>query len=508
MHRIPARHRWLGFCWIAVLAVFTVAAAPAGKKDLVVLQAADVQKFDPHMSTSEPDTKITFNIFDNLAMRDDDLQVKPALATEWKRLSNTVWEFKLRPGVKFHNGEPLTAETVRFSLARTIPSGDPAVITRTTFTTFERIEVADPSTVRIVTKVPDPFVPDRLAMYGGQIIPKQYFEKVGAAEFNAKPVGTGPLKFVEWIKDDHASFEAVKDWWGGKLDFEKVLFRPVPEPAARIAALLKGEADIITKLPPDDVERVNKSANAKVAGVFYSGFYVLNSNYERPFPMNSKLVHQALSLAIDREAIVKELWRGQGVVPNGVYPKGNMAYDANLPPLPYDPAKAKDLLRQAGYKNEEIVIETTDGYVANDKQMGEAIVTMWKDVGVNAKLEVIEYSVRAQKYRARSFKGFFWTDPTDIFNDPAGQVWRLAGPGAPSAYLRIPEWEAIMQQAVVTFDPVKRRHMYLEAQKFFMDHLMWIPVIQPIESYGVQKFIDWKPRGNQILRVDRVRLVR
>jgi peptide/nickel transport system substrate-binding protein len=228
---------------ILILALLCCAAAPAGKRDLIVLQAADVQKFDPHMSTSEPDTKITFNIFDNLVMRDDDLQVKPALATEWKRLNNTTWEFKIRPGIKFHNGEPLTAETVRFSLSRTLPSGDPAIITRTTFTTFDRVEVADPSTVRIITKAPDPFVLDRLAMYGGQIIPKQYFEKVGAAEFNAKPVGTGPLKLLEWAKDDHSNFEVVKDWWGGRLDFDKVTFRPVPEPAARIAALLKGEAD-------------------------------------------------------------------------------------------------------------------------------------------------------------------------------------------------------------------------------------------------------------------------
>ena len=483
-------------------------SAPAGKKDLTIVQGVDVAKFDPHMSTSEPDIKVTFNIFDNLVMRDDDLQLKPALATEWKQVNDTTWQFKLRQGVKFHNGEDFNADVVKFSLGRTIPSGDPNVVTRTTFATVDRIDVVDPFTVNIITKTPDPFIADRAAMYGGQIIPMKYFQQVGADGFNAKPVGTGPLKFVEWVKDDHAKFDVYKEWWGGKLDFETVTFKPMSEPAARVAALLKGEADIITKLPPDDVARVNQSPNAMAVGVPYAGLYVLCGNYLQPFPMNNKLVHQALSLAIDRQSIVKDIWRGQGEVPSGIYPRGDFAFDPSLPPLPYDVAKAKQLLQQSGYKGEEIWIETTDGYVASDKQMAESIVTMWKDAGFNAKMEVIEYSVRAQKYRDKSFKGFYWSDPTDIYNDPVGMVWRLTGPGGPQDYLRVPEFDKIMQEATATSDATKRKQMYLDAQKVFMEYQLWTPIIQPTESYGVQRFIDWKPRGNQVTRVDKMKFIK
>ena len=482
--------------------------APASKRDLVVVQGVDVQKFDPMMSTTEPDIKISFNVFDNLVMRDDDLQLKPSLATEWKQIDDKTWQFKLRQGVKFHNGEDFNADTVKFSLDRTSPAGDPNVVTRTTFSTVDHIDVVDPYTVNIVTNALDPFIPDRLAMYGGQQIPKKYFQQVGADGFNAKPVGTGPLKFVEWVKDDHAAFDVNKDWWGGKLDFDKVTFKPISEPSARVASLLKGEADIITKLPPDNVDQVNKSANAMAVGVPYAGLYVLAANYKQPFPMNNNLVHQGLSLAIDRNAIVKDLWRGQGLVPNGIYPKGDFAYDASIPPMPYDPAKAKDLLKQAGYKGEPINIESTNGLIANDKQMAEAITTMWKDVGVNAQMEVIEYSVRAQKYRDKSFKGFYWSDPTDIYNDPAGMVWRLAGPNGPQNYIDIPEFVNTMQQAVVTTDAAKRKQMYLDAQKIFMQYQPWDPIIQPTESYGAQRFIDWLPRGNQVFRVDKVKIRR
>lgn len=484
------------------------ATAPASKRDLVVVQGVDVQQFDPMMSTSEPDIKISFNVFDNLVMRDDDLQLKPSLATEWKQLDDKTWQFKLRQGVKFHNGEDFNADTVKFSLTRTSPAGDPNVVTRTTFATVDRIDVVDPYTVNIVTKVIDPFIPDRLAMYGGQQIPKKYFEQVGDKGFNAKPVGTGPLKFVEWVKDDHATFEVNKDWWGGKLDFDKVTFKPISEPSARVASLLKGEADIITKLPPDDVARVNSSPNAVAAGVPYAGLYVLAGNYKQPFPMDNKLVHQALSLAIDRNSIVKNLWRGQGEVPSGIYPRGDFAFDPSLPPMPYDPAKAKELLKQANYKGEPIYIESTNGYVASDKQMAEAITTMWKDIGVNVQLEIIEYSVRGQKYRDKSFKGFYWSDPTDIYNDPVGMVWRLTGPNGPQDYLRIPEFDKIMEQAVVTVDPAKRKQMYLDAQKIYMEYQPWTPIIQPTETYGVQRFIDWKPRGNQVFRVDKVKIRR
>lgn len=489
-------------------------AAPAGKKELILLQGSDTQGFDPHKSNYNPDVVMTVNLYDMLLDWGQDGKLKPALATEWKNVNDKTWQFKLRKGVKFHNGEPLTAETVEFSLDRTGPNGDPKAVTRNQFTTVDKIEVVDEYTVNVITKVPDPLLPARLASWGGQIIPKQYFEKVGTDEFNRKPVGTGPLKFVEWVKDDHATFEANKEWWGGKIDFEKVTFKPVPEAAARVAALLKGEADIITFLSPDDAERVKKSDNATVASAFYNGLYTINTNVGRgsqpsPFPLDNKYFRQALSLAIDRQAIVKELWRGQAVVPNGVYPKTDWCWDPNLPPLEYNPAKAKELLQKAGYKGEEVVLEGTIGYLTNEKEMSEAIVSMWREVGINAKLEMIEFSVRAQKNREKKFKGMWWGNPTSTMNDPDGMVYRLTQKGTPQDYLRIPEWDKLMEEARVTLDQAKRKELYDKAHKIYLEeHMQWIPVLQPYDLYGIQKFIDWQPRGSGDFFIEEVKLMR
>ena len=266
-------------------------------------------------------------------------------------------------------------------------------------------------TLVIHTKKPDPLLPGRLAFYGGQIVPKKYVESVGNDGFNAKPVGTGPVRFVSWVKDDKAVFDANPDYWGGKIEVDRWIMRPIPETAPRVAAVLKGEVDIITQLPPDQGERVNGNASTKVQGALYAGLYVLAVNSKRP-PLDNPLVKQALSLAIDREAIVKELWRGRGIVPSGPIAKGDNHFDASLPPLAFNPKEARERLKKAGYKGEEIFIETTVAYVAQDKAMSEAIAAMWKDVGVNVKVEVIEYSVRAQKNREKSFKGVFWSDPT------------------------------------------------------------------------------------------------
>src|SRR5204862_7401799 len=143
--------------------------------------------------------------------------------------------------------------------------------------------------------------------------------------------------------------------------------------------------------PADQEERVRGNASTKVAGALYAGLYVLAVNSKRP-PLDNPLVKQALSLAVDRQAIVKELWRGRGIVPSGPIAKGDNHFDATLPPLAYDPREARERLKKGGYKGEEIVIETTVGYTANDKPMSEAIHGMWRDVGINAKVEVVEYS--------------------------------------------------------------------------------------------------------------------
>ncbi len=473
-------------------------AQTTGKNTLLVGQSSDVSKLDPQMSTTVNDIAVTFNLFDNLLTRRRDGKLYASLATEWKLVNPTTWQFKLRPNVKFHNGDRLTSADVKFTYER---SYDPnaKVITKSVLNTIERIETPDPLTVVIVTKQPDPLLAARTAFYAGQIMPKDYFTKVKDDEFNAKPVGTGPVRFTSWVKDDRMILDANADYWGGKLAVNQIIFRPLPELSARIAALLKGEVDIITKIPPDQVERIAKAPTTKIEGVLYGGLYCLSVASQKP-PMDNKALRQAMSLAIDRETIVKELWRGQAAVPNSLVVKGDAHHDPTLPPLKYDPTQAKQLLKEANYKGEELTLETPIGFMVMDKEMSEVVTSMWKDVGINAKLEQLEYSVYQQKIREKSFKGLRWTDPTSAYNDPDGMMWRHLAPGGPNAYwFRNPRFDELGSAARYSVDEKFRAEAYKEMARLELEFLPLIPVIQPMELYGLQKYVDWKPYANQTM---------
>src|SRR3989441_6955893 len=247
------------------------------KRELVVAQGGDVAQFDPHMSTSSNDIRISFNLFDNLTSRRPDGKLAPGLATEWKLQGQTTWVFKLRQGVKWHNGDPFSSADAKFSIERTY---DPNTKTRvnTVFTTVDRIEAPDPATLIIHTKKPDPLLPARLGFYGGQIVPQKNPDALGPAPLQPKTGRTGPRRFFSWTKDDRVVLEANPDYWGGRVDFDRLIVRALPEMAAPVAALLKGEVELSTQVPPDQGERIKANASTVVSGALYGGLYGLPVN--------------------------------------------------------------------------------------------------------------------------------------------------------------------------------------------------------------------------------------
>jgi peptide/nickel transport system substrate-binding protein len=352
-----------------------------------------------------------------------------------------------------------------------------------------------------VTKQPDPLLPTRLSYYGGMMLPRQYFEKVGMEGFRKEPIGTGALKFVEWKKDERLVFEANKQYWRAPLPYEKIIYKPYPETAARMAALIAGEVDLITAVPPDQVEVIEKSGTAKVEGAVYAGFFAYYMNVKNP-PLNNKLVRQALHYALDRQAIVKKLWRGHGVVPNDAYPNvDKIGYDPSKPPFAFDPKKARALLEQAGYKGEEIVIESAVGYLANDKQLTETLGAMFQEVGINAKVQLIEYSVRAQKMRQKAIDGLLLGDPTSTLLDPDGMFWRLMQPGGLIDYWRNAEWDRLMGEARFLQDPKLRDAHYKQAAQIFLDEVPVLIVLQPEKTFALKKDLNWKARSDEVVVV-------
>ena len=188
-------------------------------------------------------------------------------------------------------------------------------------------------------------------------------------------------------------------------------------------------------------------------------------------------------------------------MPNGLIAKGDNHYDATLPPLAYDPNEAKQLLKKAGYKGEEIVIETPSGYIAQDKAMSEVVAAMWKDVGINAKLELIEYSVRAQKNREKSFKGVCWSDPTSTLRDPDGMMWRRLARAVRKTTGRNPHFDELGNAARFSVDEKFRGEAYQEMTKIVLEFLPLDPRHPADEDYGLQKYVEWKPNPNQQFEV-------
>ena len=253
---------------------------------------------------------------------------------------------------------------------------------------------------------------------------------------------------------------------------------------------------------------IEQSGTAKVEGALYAGFFTYYMNIKNP-PLDKKLVRQALHYAIDRQAIVKKLWRGRGVVPNDAYPNiDKIGYDKNKPAFEFDPKKAKELLAKAGYKGEEVVLESAVGYLANDKQLTEALGAMFEEVGIKAKVQLLEYSVRAQKMRQKSLDGLLLGDPTSSLFDPDGMFWRLMQPGALIDYWRNAEWDRLMGEARFLQDSKKRDELYKQAAKIFLDEVPVLIVLQPEKTFAFKKDLDWKARSDEIVVVYDIKLAK
>jgi peptide/nickel transport system substrate-binding protein len=482
-----------------------VAAAPAdttGKRDLVIMQAADLHALDPHASTLTSDVRVSFNVFDTLVRRHPDGALHPALATEWRRTAPTTWELALRRDVRWHDGSRFTSADAKYSLDRTFDARLKAARLRPWFQTIERTEAPDAGTLVIHTKRPDPLIPARLAGYGGQIVPWSYIDRVGFTAFNQRPVGTGPLRLASWSPGDRCVLAANPDYWGGRLDLDRVILRPVPRAEDRLEALVRGSADLITELPPEHHETVAARASTRAVGALYAGLYVLLV-HTWVAPLQRPLVRPALSLAIDREWIVKTLWRGRGVVPSGPIPRGDDHHDPSLPPLRYDPSGARDRLRSAGYAGEPIYVETTSGYLVNDKAMAEAIAAMWEDVGLKVVVEILDTATRHRKNRQLAFKGVSWSNPTSTIRDPDGMMLRLLSPDQPHDYWRHPEFDRLAQAARFAADDAGRAEAYRRMTAIFLEEHPWIVVLQPCEDYGLRRYVEFTPTPDQQLELRR-----
>ncbi len=479
----------------------------AAPDTLVIAQGADITTLDPTQATQINNLNLFYNVYDALVTWDpNDLgKIVPQLAVSWKNVSPTTWQFSLRRGVKFHDGEPFNAESVKFTVDRLITKGVHQVYGG--FATIERADVIDPYTVNVTTAKPDPILVKRFAGYGGQMLPPQYIKQVGWQTFALKPVGTGPFKFVEWIKDDHLTLAAFDDYWKGVPKIRKVVWRPIPDNFARVAALTRGEVHLATKVIPDHVPLVEKGGCCRVEHTLTNLVTVYLINAQKG-PLANGKVRQALNYAVDKDKIIKELYKGYAIPIGSGIPNTDFGYNPAIKPYPYDPERAKKLLAESGYAGGfDVDVESGNGLHLNDKQLTEAVAAMFQEVGLRPRIGILEPANRMQLLRTNTFPGLLLADPASTTYDTDGVLWRLHGPGGivhkiwPGNYAGTHFYQ-LMEDARYSLDPEKRLQNYHEAAQIWHDEAVELFLFQGELIDAVRNEVSYKARGDQRIYVN------
>jgi peptide/nickel transport system substrate-binding protein len=493
----------------AVMMLLAAGPVYAQPVQITISQPAEATTMDPGRSTQVLTVNYFYNLYDTLTRWDNTLRLQPGLATSWKNVNETTWEFTLRQGVKFHDGAPLTAEDVKATLERNLQAGKTVV--QPGFATIEAVQVVNPTTIRISTKKPDPLLLVRMAQMGAQILPARLTTEDGMKELARRPVGTGAYRFVEWVKDERLVMEANRDWWGweGKAPaIDRVIWKPIPEDFPRIVALEKGEADIITNVPPDRIKSIADGRATQILSIPSSRIAILSINSTQP-PLADKRARQALHYALDVPSIVRNLYAGQGKPFSGGVADTDFGYNASLKPYPFDLAKAKQLLADAGRLGGiDVSLHAGSGTMVNDKFLLETIADMWAKAGIRAKIDIMEMGARQRMLNERTVppNGLLLGNPQSTLLDADGSLWRLWHPNGFNGKYWVgsqpgQRFHDLMEQARYSLDQGKRRAAYAEATQIIHDEKPWLELFQEVIVYGVSRRVAFKPRADYRLIV-------
>ncbi len=384
-----------------------VAVVPASAQTLRMgVQSAFV--VDPHVLFLGPNMAMARNLYDSLVGRDEDAHWTPTLATSWRQIDPRTWEFTLRQGVRFSDGSPFTAEDVVASVHR-IPSvpNNPGPYT-TNLRTITGVEATGPYTLRVTTDRPNPLLPGQFTNIF--ILPRSVVDAPPEAFSSAQAtIGTGPFHLLSFRYGERAEMEPNPHYWGPRPAWQHVSIRVIGNDAAREAALLAGDLDLIENVPPDDVARLRGTKGIAVFGrpadrvaflepnVGLANSPLLTDRAGRALPANplkDLRVRQALSLSLDRHALVDRVLSGQGLASMQLVPEGFGGWDPSLPVLGVDPAGAKRLLAEAGYpQGFGLTLACPNDRWVNDARICQAVAQMLTRGGFDTKLETMPGSV-------------------------------------------------------------------------------------------------------------------
>ncbi|MEM9975102.1 MAG: ABC transporter substrate-binding protein [Pseudomonadota bacterium] len=484
MGDITLHKTFLNWCLAVLLAILPLTAFA---DEIVIVIGSEPTTLDPHAADDGGEKAVNDNVFETLMVRDTEGNLGLGLAAEEPtQVDATTWEFKLQPGITFHNGEPLDAAAVAFSVERMI---DPELNSEqlSYFSTMAGAEVIDDVTVHIKTSGPDPILPAR--MYYFMIVPPEASQ---ADDFAEAPVGSGPFKFVSWDRGNEIVLEADPEYRGGAPDVTQVTYRFIEEPGTRLSTLLAGEVDLVTNLLPEFMAQVPQAASMR--GLEHP---MVLLNADGGITADTR-VRQALNYAIDKEALASALFEGQAQVEAGqLLGPTYFGFNEEISAYPYDPDRAMALLEEAGAAGGEITLVSTAGRWLKDRELTEVVAGFWSAVGLNVDVQIYEFDEYLQRlFRSEDGQradAIFVVSGNELLDADRSFSAYLApsGFGASNSIDQLEEW---ITAARTEIDLEARQALYEQVVEYAHEEALLTFLLNINNIWGMSERLSWEPR--------------
>jgi len=496
------RLKWTGTILLSLFFIFIsvpltcYGASPSGlskEETLTLAISSTILSLDPTNHRDRDTQMVIKNMFDSLTIRDKHLLVVPQLAESWQAVDATTWEFKLRKGVKFHNGDDFTAKDVKFTLDRVTKEGalDGKTSPRKTLLgRVSEVKIIDKFTVHILTDKPWPILPLMLTLQ--EMVPNEYMQRVGSQKFENVPVGTGPFKFVERKKDGTLILERFKDYYGGSPEnppvqvapLKNLIIKTLPDQISRTAMLKKGQADIVTNIPLETIPLFDVLPGVKVLSQPATRSYFSDLNCKKP-PFNNPRARVAANYAMDMRMVINTMFQGKGQILPTILLQKAFAFSDRLLPYPYDPESAKEMFRQSNFPKEYTVKIVC---IKKYSKFANTISLFLSKVGVKSKITMGEKTAvrAAMKNLKADILVTSWGNTT---LDPVGILMpklKSDGRGNFSNYSN-EKVDQLLLQAESTLESEKRDAYYKEVQEIVYKEAPMIFGYASEEFYGVRK---------------------
>ena len=480
------RLRWLAS--LMLVAGFslptTLAQGTLGVADVAVPTILDPITAPFNMAS----VRILTQVFDNLLFTTPDNQFEPWLVTSWEVVDDTTWIFQLRDDVTFHDGSPLTAEDVKFTLDRFLnPDEQAGAIAY--LGGIGSVEVVDDYSFRVITKEPMPTLLFAMA-FDTWVVPKAYFEAVGQEEFARHPIGSGPYQVADFTPGAEVRLIANPTYWAGAPTIAEVIWKSLPDASTRLAALKAGEIDIAINLPADIAVLLEDDDNAGAAEFFPLLTYSLAPDTIHGGPLADLRVRQALAYAIDGDSMLRDLFGGNGVRTSHPATSDTLGYNPDLEPWAFDPDRARELLAEAGYADGfSMTLFTRQG--AERELTAGAVAAQWSEIGVETSVQVVESAVFIESRSAdvssepRAYLDLWGTAGDSFFVTP----WYTENSSWGVTYTN-PESDAWIQEAANIVEVPRRVELYQQAWQRLHDDVAFIPLYNLPLFWGTSNVLE------------------